>query len=243
MIQPSVPYDASAAARPTAAVDGFRALALRLTRWARTEQGAQGNGDSHGDAWVSPLIGVAYCAAAEGASATALLLAQAAAEVGQRKVLLVEARGDGNRLGERPEARSCRRSETARDAGVADGVRATERGVDILPLASAERLPSGLEAPSPQAPRPEALSRELDALRGSYGLIIVDLPPAGESAAACALAAGLDGVLLVVVAERTAASAAQQAKDRLESGGARILGVVLNKTRDDLPPWLDRRLP
>jgi len=84
---------------------------------------------------------------------------------------------------------------------------------------------------------------KLQSLRQSYGLILLDLPPVGESEGACALAGMLDGILLVIEAERTPARVVRQVKEHLDNGGARLLGVILNRARQHLPPWFDRHLP
>lgn len=73
-------------------------------------------------------------------------------------------------------------------------------------------------------------------------LIVLDTPPVLASPLAQALAPSVDGVILVVEAERTRAADALEAKRALETGGATILGVVLNKHRRHVPKALYDRL-
>lgn len=72
-------------------------------------------------------------------------------------------------------------------------------------------------------------------------LIILDTPPVLSSPLAQALAPTVDGVILVVEAERTRTEVALAAKQALAAAGANILGVVLNKRRYHVPkPLYDR---
>jgi Mrp family chromosome partitioning ATPase len=52
------------------------------------------------------------------------------------------------------------------------------------------------------------------------------------------LAAKVDGVILVVEADRTPVVEAESAKRNLDRAGARILGAVLNRQRSYLPAML-----
>jgi protein-tyrosine kinase len=65
----------------------------------------------------------------------------------------------------------------------------------------------------------------VDALRGSFPLVLLDAPPALAFADAGRLAASADGVLLVVRAGTTPRQVARMA---VEYVGPRLLGVVLN---------------
>lgn len=74
-------------------------------------------------------------------------------------------------------------------------------------------------------------------LRGQYDLVLINAPPAG-SPLGLALAPTVDGVVLVVEAERTHVGKAETARDGLIAGGANVLGVVLDKRRY----WVPRRI-
>src|SRR5215470_18120201 len=68
-------------------------------------------------------------------------------------------------------------------------------------------------------------------------LVIVDAPPILTD-----LARKVSGVLLVVEAEKTRAPLIEQARRVIETGGGRVLGVILNKRKHHIPGWLYRRL-
>lgn len=79
-------------------------------------------------------------------------------------------------------------------------------------------------------------------LRNDFDLVVFDLPPAGDSAGGDRLAAMMDGVLLVIEAERVRWQVAQRTKERLLHGDARLLGAVLNKRQRHVPGWLYQTL-
>ena len=93
-----------------------------------------------------------------------------------------------------------------------------------------ELVPSG-----PPLPTLESL---LDSERGAAALrelshtaefVILDTPPLAVGADAAALAARVDGVVLVVELERATEAGIREALRRLESVRARVLGLVLNR--------------
>jgi Mrp family chromosome partitioning ATPase len=84
------------------------------------------------------------------------------------------------------------------------------------------------------------VSEVLKDLKRDFGFIVVDLPHV-ESGLCFALAGMLDGVLLVVESHRTAEEAAARARQRLLHANANVLGAILNKYRRDLPAWLAGR--
>jgi len=71
--------------------------------------------------------------------------------------------------------------------------------------------------------------------------VIVDAPPVLTDVTAVALARRVGGVLLVVEAEKTRASAVAQARRSLEAAEGRLCGVVLNKRRQRIPRAIERR--
>jgi Mrp family chromosome partitioning ATPase len=89
---------------------------------------------------------------------------------------------------------------------------------------------------------PSDLQSIVTSVAGSFDLVVIDLPPVSESALGPSLAKGLDGVVLVVEAERTRAHALRAARRSVEACGGSILGVVLNKRRYYIPDFIYRRL-
>jgi len=73
-------------------------------------------------------------------------------------------------------------------------------------------------------------------------LVIVDAPPILSDVTGIALSRKVSGVLLVVEAEKTRAPIIEQARRVIETGGGRVLGVILNKRKHHIPGWLYRRL-
>lgn len=86
------------------------------------------------------------------------------------------------------------------------------------------------------------LSEAFEAVRTGHDLVVVDLPAVGQSSAALRWARLLDGVILVVEAERVRGEVVQRVKQRLAGANATLLGAVLNKQREHLPGWLNRNL-
>lgn len=62
-----------------------------------------------------------------------------------------------------------------------------------------------------------------------FDYVLVDTPPVLPVTDAAVVGGIVDGVILVVASGSTSPTNAKEAKTRLEKGGARILGVVLNK--------------
>ena len=80
------------------------------------------------------------------------------------------------------------------------------------------------------------------ALRQQFDLILIDAPSTNDGPLGPALAKKCDGVILVVEAERTRSPVVTAAQRAIEINGGRILGVVLNKRRFHIPPFVYRWL-
>jgi Mrp family chromosome partitioning ATPase len=78
--------------------------------------------------------------------------------------------------------------------------------------------------------------------RRQYDYIVVDGPPLDEAPESIALAANVDGVVLVLDARNTRRRIALRAKERIEQVGGKVLGVALNRRRFYIPGWLYRLL-
>ena len=70
----------------------------------------------------------------------------------------------------------------------------------------------------------------LTALRAQADVVLIDAPPVADVADSRAIAARVDGVLLLVAQGKTRRPQAQRALAALEQVGANILGVVLTQT-------------
>ncbi len=72
--------------------------------------------------------------------------------------------------------------------------------------------------------------------------IFIDCPPVNSSNTSLVLAVRVDGVVLVVQAEKTRWEVAQFAMQQIESTNGEIPGAILNKRRFCIPGWLRQRL-
>jgi non-specific protein-tyrosine kinase len=105
-----------------------------------------------------------------------------------------------------------------------------------LPMATRvpglQLLPSGPLPPNPsELLASQRMRTRLAELRELADVVILDSPPVLAVSDPAVLAGQVDGVLLVANSERTRAQQANQTISTLQKAGARLLGVVLNRTR------------
>lgn len=81
-----------------------------------------------------------------------------------------------------------------------------------------------------------------ESLKYRFDLIIVDSPPATMFPDGPAIVSRVDGVILVVEAEKTRWHVAQSVKEKIMKSGGNILGVVFNKRRLYIPEVVYRYL-
>jgi len=81
-----------------------------------------------------------------------------------------------------------------------------------------------------------------DRLRKQFDLILIDSPPVNSSADVLAICRKVDGVVLVVEAEKTRLPVVENVKERIMKQGGNLLGIVLNKRRYYIPEVVYRRL-
>lgn len=86
------------------------------------------------------------------------------------------------------------------------------------------------------------LSIYLDNLRREYRYVLIDCPSLKETEHAVVLAPLVDGIVVVVEANRTQKDQLLYTERTLESAGGRILGHVLNKRTYAIPEWLHRKM-
>lgn len=82
----------------------------------------------------------------------------------------------------------------------------------------------------------------LTKLRQRFDLILIDSPPATTSTDGLTISSKVDGVVLVVEAEKTRWPVAENVRDRIKGSGGNILGIVLNKRRFHIPDFIYKRL-
>lgn len=93
--------------------------------------------------------------------------------------------------------------------------------------------------PSKQHCPPTELIAQLKAL---FDYVLIDSTPVSESQESLSFCSAVDGVVLVVEAERTRGPVIENAKAKVLERGGRILGVVLNKRRFYIPEWVYKYL-
>jgi len=79
-------------------------------------------------------------------------------------------------------------------------------------------------------------------LRGRFDLVVVDSSPASASAEGISLSRTVDGVVLVVEADKTRRPVARHGLDMIRKSGGNVLGTVFNKRRYYIPGFLYKKL-
>jgi Mrp family chromosome partitioning ATPase len=79
-------------------------------------------------------------------------------------------------------------------------------------------------------------------LRREYRYVLIDCPSVKESEHAVVLAPLVDGIVVVVEANRTRKDQLLYTERTLKSAGGRILGHVLNKRTYVIPEWFHRKM-
>jgi capsular exopolysaccharide synthesis family protein len=174
----------------------------------------------------SPLqvLLVTSASAGEGKTTTAVNLAVALAQSGER-VALVDAdlrkAAVATRLG--LEGAVGVTSVITRTAALEDAV---QHWHDTMAV-----LPSGQLPPNPsEIVGSHAMGTLLERLREDYDIVVIDAPPVIPVTDAVVLSTQVDGVLLVSRAGRTQRQLLGEARRRLEGVGGSVVGVVINAT-------------
>jgi capsular exopolysaccharide synthesis family protein len=175
-------------------------------------------------------IGVTSSTAGEGVSTIAVNLAAAAAASTDSRVLLVDANSARPALHRLFKIAASQQGLLNVLAGQLEPFAcAKETSLEKLALLPCGSLEPGL-SPSYE---PAVVEEAIDQIKHVFPLTIFDLPPAHELTPCCALAAQLDGVLLVVEEGRIDRQTLLHAKQCLLVSNAKILGIVINKSRDE----------
>lgn len=82
----------------------------------------------------------------------------------------------------------------------------------------------------------------LDRIRERFDLTIIDSAPLTTSPDGLAIAPKVDGIVLVVQAEKTRWTVTENVKDRITKAGGNILGIVFNKRQFYIPQFIYKRL-
>jgi Mrp family chromosome partitioning ATPase len=106
--------------------------------------------------------------------------------------------------------------------------------LDLMPVPEAVATAGGAA--------PQVLQNMLQALAGGYDWILLDGPPVLESPDAAPLGQAADGVVVVVEAGRTKRPVLARSVDLMSRSGGRVIGIVLNRRRLEIPEFIYRRI-
>ncbi len=195
-------------------------------------------GESRNGSRPPNVIAFTSCYPGEGVSTVAANLALMSAHQAQGQVVLVDANF------RRP---SVHRTFGARlSPGMAD---VTGQTADLRALVQPSSVANlylvcagRTDVDLPQVYHSKEFYNLLGSLRRECSLVLFDTPALSEAGSAQCLASRVDGVVLVVEAQRVRWQAAEQAKQELLEAGANLLGVILNKRQLPIPRWLYRTL-
>jgi protein-tyrosine kinase len=177
----------------------------------------------------------------EGGTTTAAILAATLARSVNSKILLIDANLRTPALEELFE-----QGQGSELVGLSDRVLSEaplDQTIYQTDIANLFFMPCGREVSSPSYVFDrEPISAMLSILRERFDFVIFDGSPLRDYSDSSFLAEKMDGVILVVEAERTKSDVLRKIRKDLESTGVNILGVVLNKKRNYIPPYIERFL-
>jgi capsular exopolysaccharide synthesis family protein len=199
-------------------------------------------------------LGVTSSFREEGVSTVAAQLAATAASWGDYRVLLVDANlarptvhqtlevdlvpGLADFLMEDKQPAGAAESAPAADVIAVDDEQ-LDAAIQPSPVANLFVLPAGRVLGNPAwAYDSSDVAVVVEKLERRFDLVVFDMPAVGESNSVTRLASRLDGILLVVEADRVGSAAARRTSKALSQAGVHLLGAVLNKRRGIMSPWL-----
>jgi Mrp family chromosome partitioning ATPase len=119
------------------------------------------------------------------------------------------------------------------DRAVNDGTAGT-KSLDLMPVLEAVATAGGAA--------PQVLMSILQTVAGGYDWILLDGPPVLESPDAAPLGQAVDGVVVVAQAGRTKRPVLMRTVDLVTRSGGRVIGIVLNRRRLEIPEFVYRRI-
>jgi uncharacterized protein involved in exopolysaccharide biosynthesis/Mrp family chromosome partitioning ATPase len=176
------------------------------------------------------ILGITSCARGAGVSTVAAGLALAFARGGEHRVVLVNGGSDSSVpqiFGVNPVT-----GLTEMKADTAGNTTVTQHNHYVVPAGD-------VAPPAPLAGYAPRFAALLQHLRDSkVGVVIVDLPPVSETSLTLRVGHLLDGVLLVIPAEKVNRHVADRVKELLAQSDAKLIGTVLNMQRQYVPDWI-----
>lgn len=115
----------------------------------------------------------------------------------------------------------------------------------LRPVEVSGRQPTMVRSPAavPDKERfyhPGALPRWLELQSHTYDYVLIDAPPILHFADAAVMGRASDGLVMVVAAGSTAKSHLVRARQRLERAKVNVIGAVLNRVVEPIPPGLQQ---
>jgi len=89
---------------------------------------------------------------------------------------------------------------------------------------------------------PSGIDDLLEKLRTRFDFIFIDSPPENVFSIGLATSTSVNGVILVLDAEKTCLDAAKHITDKITNKGGKVLGVVVNKQRNHIPEFISKRI-
>lgn len=181
---------------------------------------------------------ITSCLPDEGKTETAIQLARAMGEDGQKVVIIDADLRKSAMIGQH------RLEVDGEILGLTHYLTGQSHIEDILfatDLSGVDMILSGHTTPNPTALLGSGAFVELLArLRKEYDVVLVDSPPLGAVIDAAVIAPHCDGAILVVETNRISHKFALDIKKQLNLAGCRVLGVVLNKVVPDKHGYYNR---
>ena len=185
------------------------------------------------------IFSITSCHAGEGVSSVSAYLACSLAFLSGGRILLVDAHIKDPIL------------HTMLDADLSPGFADSTHGEGKRAVRIQSSPVDGLDLVSAGSGDPSRIRQIIDQpyftdllkeWRSKYRYVLIDTPSVWEGNYSVRLASMVDGVIMIFEAEAVRWEIARRAKDRLEVGGARVIGGILNKRRFYIPAWLYERL-
>ena len=89
---------------------------------------------------------------------------------------------------------------------------------------------------------PSEIDDLLEKLKTRFDFIFIDSPPENVFSMGLATSTSVNGVVLVLDSEKTCLDAAKNITDKITNNGGKVLGVVVNKQRNYVPEFINKRL-
>ena len=89
---------------------------------------------------------------------------------------------------------------------------------------------------------PSGIDDLLEKLRTRFDFIFIDSPPEKVFSIGLAASTSVNGVILVLDAEKTCLDEAKNITDKITKNGGKVLGVVVNKQRNHIPEFISKRI-